>query len=116
MRANLADIPWLIRCATLPPGCIGRFFHEMSHHMIFDTSLSRELAFLESQAQTTAILGKYPKQVKPATLILDSLLRVWVTSECLKPLAEGLALYAEHDIYDRSEEHTSELQSHSFIS
>jgi hypothetical protein len=109
------DLRWLQYIAAgavpLPPKTITLFLHEAAHHLVFDTPVAWALASLDVDARSCAARFKNSAEVPPdaALRIFESTLRIQVASNFLKPLNEGIALFAEHEIYDDTESDLSAL-------
>jgi hypothetical protein len=83
----------------MPIDALLPFCHEITHHLIFDTAVGSALAGLETQARAMAAQCNRVGVVDPRTelALFDFQLRFRTISDLLKPLDEGLALFAELD-------------------
>jgi len=108
--AAAIDPQWLrwiaIGEVQLPPRTVTLFLHEVAHHLVFDSPVAWALASLDTDARSCAARFKNAAEVTPdaALRIFESMLRIQVASSFLKPLNEGIALFAEHEIYDLNSE------------
>lgn len=89
-------VQWLgDRSITINP-VLPTFIHEATHHWTFDSAVGGAIALLELQAKRHAFATRcstYEQQY----YVFDCLMRATVASAILRPLAEGLALFAEYD-------------------
>lgn len=75
---------------------VATFLHESTHHWCFDSLVGGTIAMLELQAMRHATVSRCATH-KEQYHVFDCLLRARVASNLLRPLAEGLALFAEYD-------------------
>jgi hypothetical protein len=81
----------------LAPG----FIHEATHHWCFNSTVGAALAALQLRAQRRlTALASGIRAFSPQA-VGEDMLRVDVAEECLRPLSEGLALFAEFDVTPR---------------
>ena len=89
-------VQWLgDRKTTIDP-VVPTFLHEVTHHWTFDSLVGGAIALLVLQAKRHAFATRcetYEQQY----YVFDCLMRATVASTILRPLAEGLALFAEYD-------------------
>ena len=78
----------------LAPG----FIHEATHHWCFHSTVGAALAALQLGAQRRATASIAGLRDFPPETLQEALARVDAAEECLRPLAEGLALFAEFDV------------------
>jgi hypothetical protein len=74
------------------------FLHEAMHHWCFLSPVGSTLAYLKLRASEHAARIPLSSQSTDAESdLLEDLIRYRVTSELMRPLAEGLALFAQYD-------------------
>ena len=78
----------------LAPG----FIHEATHHWCFHSTVGAALAVLQLNAQRRATATLTGLRAFATESLRDAMVRVDAAEECLRPLAEGLALFAEFDV------------------
>lgn len=85
-----------------PPRLLPSFLHEATHHWCFDSPLGYLVAgfFLRSRQHALT----FGTSTENAWDLLDDYLRYWTTVRLLRPLAEGMALFAEHDLNSSPDE------------
>jgi len=77
-----------------PPNTVQPFVHELTHHWCFHSAVGLALALLRFRS-----LRRPPTLDRDAApLLLDEMLTVDTMLELIRPLSEGLALFAEYDI------------------
>ncbi len=83
-------------------GVVPTFIHEMTHHWCFDTPVGWTIALLQMRAARRAVAVARETDASAfalgAAAVFADVARVNVLLEVLRPLAEGLALFAEHDL------------------
>jgi hypothetical protein len=74
------------------------FLHEATHHWCFDTpvGIAMHLLFLRARRAAYAAVTGTPSR-DDGWDIFDSVVRYEIMREVIRPLSEGLALFAEHD-------------------
>ncbi len=80
----------------IPRDLSSTFMHEMTHHWCFDSPLGLALSLVKSRITygiTALELGIEYEELD----VLDDIIRYQTTIELMRPIAEGLALFAEHD-------------------
>jgi hypothetical protein len=94
----------------LPLRCAPQFLHEVTHHWCFDSPVGLVLTLLQMrarrralamiQAESLAQVGELASESSSDDVydILEDVIRVDATLEIMRPLSEGLALFAEHDL------------------
>lgn len=82
----------------MPIGTLPTFLHEVTHHWCFDTPVGVALHLLFLQARRSAWIGLKQRSEDHAWDTLDSVVRYEAALNLLRPLSEGLALFAEHDV------------------
>jgi len=102
-----ADLPHLLGVGTTSPELLLSLTHEGAHHMTFASPVGLSIAFLNSRARRQA-LATLDGQDQDYALAL-SYLGKKLTTEMLRPLAEGIALCAEFDVLNRRSEFISNL-------
>ncbi|MEP6729372.1 MAG: hypothetical protein ABJE10_01985 [bacterium] len=80
----------------LPRHCFGPLVHEMTHHWCFHSAVGNALACLSLRIRRRAFLLDGTEASELA--LLDDIIRYDTAMEMLRPLAEGLALFAEFDM------------------
>jgi hypothetical protein len=89
-------VQWLGNRKTTIDPVVPTFLHEVTHHWTFDSAVGATIALLTLQAKRHAFATRcatYKQQYD----VFDCLMRATVASTVLRPLAEGLALFAEYD-------------------
>ena len=84
----------------LPKRCVPQFLHEVMHHWCFNSPVGLALALLQIRAHRTAVSRLLSDSVDDRTrfAIAQDLSRVHCFLEFTRPVLEGLALFAEHDL------------------
>lgn len=85
----------------LPYFALPQVLHELTHQWCFDTVVGRTVTYLLFRAQREAVLGD------PHGRVWREASRAELIQQILLPLAEGMALFAEHDLYPGSVECTA---------
>src|SRR5215470_9519372 len=80
-----------------PPGVLPQFTHELTHHWCFNSPVGFALAFLELEATAIMVSGKV-KDPAVRMRVRDCLLKATVARSMLRPIAEGMSLFAEFDV------------------
>jgi hypothetical protein len=84
--------------SRLPMTCLSAFLHEGTHHWSFFSPVGTTLAFLALRARrrAAATSGRDPTNDEIWDVV-DDLVRYSAGVEVLRPISEGLALFAEFD-------------------
>jgi hypothetical protein len=95
------DLPGLLQ-GVLPTRALPSFIHEATHHWCFLSPVGQAITLLALRARRRAILNGIAMaqgQIRPYARdeVLDPAIRVEAFTELNRPLAEGLALFAEFD-------------------
>jgi hypothetical protein len=85
----------------LPYIALPQVLHELTHQWCFNSVVGRTVTYLLFRAQREAALGD------PKRRVWRDAHRAEMIQHILLPLAEGMALFAEHDLYPGSVESTS---------
>ena len=85
----------------LPYFALPQVLHELTHQWCFNSVVGRTITYLLFRAQREAALGD------PYGRVLREASRAELIQQILLPLAEGMALLAEHDLYPGSFESTA---------
>jgi hypothetical protein len=85
----------------LPPRLAPAFIHEATHHWCFNTSVGLALTLLFLRTRRRAHAARSGLQSFSGHEICSDVAKVETAEECLRPLAEGLALFAEFDVTPR---------------
>jgi hypothetical protein len=94
----------------LPGDCLPAFLHEATHHWCFFSPVGTTLAFLAQRARRrAALIAAEAAPAIDAWDLVDDLVRYKAGTECLRPLSEGLALFAELDVVPGSSKVTSDV-------
>jgi hypothetical protein len=97
LDVTLANI---LKRGQLPPMSYPAFVHECTHHWSFHTEVGVALAMLQLNARRKAMLMKKTSATfSDLEAISEAQTRYETTIALLKPLAEGLALFAEFDAF-----------------
>lgn len=95
---------------TAPSDQLSVFIHEATHHWCFMSPVAQTLAALALRAQRRALtLIQAGRDQELEALLLDDLIRTRIAMKFLRPLAEGLAAFAE---FDSTSKVWSTTQSH----
>lgn len=89
-------VQWLGNRTIAIDPVVPEFLHEVTHHWTFDSLVGGTIALLVLQAKRHAFATRcatYEQQY----YVFDRLMRATVASTILRPLTEGLALFAEYD-------------------
>jgi hypothetical protein len=97
------DLGSLLEWGHAPEALLPAFLHEATHHWCFNTAVGNTLGILAGRVRTAAARWiiqdrRDDSLVRP---LVDRLNRVETALTLLRPLAEGLALFAEFDINSR---------------
>lgn len=85
----------------LPYFALPQVLHELTHQWCFNSVVGRTITYLLFRAQREAALGD------PHGRVWREASRAELIQQILLPLAEGMALFAEHDLYPGSFESTA---------
>lgn len=92
---------------TMPEELLPPFLHEATHHWCFLSPVGFTLASLQLQARRRALLllneQEHDRRSELEFGLLEDLIRFETASAYLRPLAEGLALFAEFDAMTKTE-------------
>jgi len=107
------DLPKLMGVGAWPEEMLAPFMHELTHHWCFHGTLGNVLAALNLRSAETAIFGNAggPELV----LALRDHLTFRGVLEFLRPLCEGLALFAEFDTIPGRGRVASDLQQFTWM-
>ncbi len=89
-------VQWLSNRTTVINPVVPEFLHEVTHHWTFDSSVGGAIAMLVLQAKRHAFATRCATY-EQLYYVFDCLMRATVASTILRPLTEGLALFAEYD-------------------
>jgi hypothetical protein len=107
------DFDALMGWGSLPPELLPGFLHELTHHWCFLSPVGFTLAMLQLRARRSGVLlfnGKGDTEELSQRLWAD-LSRYETVATMLRPLAEGLALFAEFDAMSGPESEILSLPS-----
>ncbi|HEX2522199.1 MAG TPA: hypothetical protein VHP35_08735, partial [Terriglobia bacterium] len=99
MQADLLDI---FRVGPAPERHLASFLHEATHHWCFHSTVMSSLALLMFEIRRQLVrlsLGEESREGKMK--LLDRVSRFDATLECVRPISEGLACFAEFDAVPR---------------
>jgi hypothetical protein len=71
---------------------LGPALHELTHHWCFDSPVGSTLALLKLESNHAIFTGRSQRDV------FDPFARLRIATQILRPIAEGLALFAELDM------------------
>lgn len=96
------DLAQMMQAGRYPIAYLPDFLHEFVHHSCFQSPVGTALALIQLRARRTAVLLDKPEEAPPGVhvdqwALLDSVVRYETAIALMRPLAEGLALYAEFD-------------------
>jgi hypothetical protein len=100
-----AYLKWFAKRETKIDPVIPQFMHEFTHHWCFNSSVGQATAFLWMRA---AFLGLFKKPTSEHDAVLD-ISKYTACTMLLKPITEGLALFAECDTYSGQSNVVSEV-------
>lgn len=87
-----------IRDRDLPLECLPTFLHETTHHWCFSSPVGLASLLLFFRARRIAVLvGRDRDDRDRIYQLLDAVIRYDFAQGLMRPLAEGIALFAEHD-------------------
>ena len=92
-------VRWVESRSARIESVIPQFLHEFTHHWCFNSLVGKTLALLRMRAQYRSLFR--PAGQREDLVCLD-LVRHEVAKEVLKPITEGLALFAEFDLVSGS--------------
>lgn len=107
------DFDALMGWGSFPDDLLPGFVHELTHHWCFLSPVGFALSMMQLRAHRSGVLlynGVGDQQALRKRL-LDDLLRCETTAIMLRPLAEGLALFAEFDAVSSKESSVRSLPS-----
>jgi hypothetical protein len=82
----------------LPIGTLPTFLHEATHHWCLDTPVGIALHLLSMRARRAAVAAHAGSVTHDAGWdLLDIVVRYELVRDFMRPLSEGIALFAEHD-------------------
>ena len=89
----------LLQIGNYPSRYLPDFLHEFVHHWCFHSPVGAALAFLQMRAFRTAMLKMKEEEIgeKDALEVAEDFIRYETAITLMRPLAEGLALFAEFD-------------------
>jgi hypothetical protein len=100
LRAQLLDL--IDPRASIPQALLPTFLHEATHHWCFTSSVGTAIAILAMRGRVSAlraIEASTPQDAKMWELrAADDITRAEVALQLLRPLAEGMATFAEFDL------------------
>jgi hypothetical protein len=90
---------YLAKAATrdFPIDLLGPILHEITHHSCFDSVVGCALSALHMRARRYAFLTECC-EAADTQRVLEDLIRYETATRLLRPLSEGLALFAEFDV------------------
>jgi hypothetical protein len=93
------DFDALMGWGSLPPQLLPGFLHELTHHWCFLSPVGFALATLQLRARRSGVLlsSGHGDRDELSNRLFADLARYETVSTMLRPLAEGLALFAEFD-------------------
>jgi hypothetical protein len=94
-----------------PQSCLPSFLHELVHHWCFQSAVGSTLALLYLRARRRALMISGPEEKSSPISdfdVVEDLGRYELVVNLLRPLAEGLALFAEFDVVPQ---HTSRFMT-----
>lgn len=88
-----------------PMNILLTFLHEGTHHWCFEGALGYAVSatWLRARRRASRIVDKPDATVAERYDLADDLIRYWSVVLLLRPLSEGMALFAEHDLYPNVE-------------
>lgn len=103
----------IVKRRHFPAKILPTFLHEFMHHWCFNSAVGRSVAgsyALARRYAATSILN----EIKNANddqywLFFHNIVRFRLTNSLLRPISEGLALFAEHDSFTGEQELVSEV-------
>lgn len=99
LQSSLTDLT----LGRWPTTILRSYLHEATHHWCFQSVLGSMLSMLWLRTFTNAYRLK-DINGDDAWDIVDDLTRYWCTVKLMRPLAEGLAMFSEHDLYPAKSE------------
>lgn len=108
------DLKWFMLRGRLPNPLFGPFVHELTHHWCFHSPVGLALAYLHRRASRRAesissLDDSSDEFQEGAGRILEDLTRIEIALKLMRPLAEGLAQFAEFDILPGDSQLLSEV-------
>src|SRR5262249_38516187 len=88
----------LFQRGGFPPDCLPQFLHELVHHWCFLSVVGSGLACLETRARLSMLEPLTAGKPEREKLALEDVTRYETDRDFFRPLAEGLALFAEYDV------------------
>jgi hypothetical protein len=99
-RFNLGEGVDVAARQQLPIRCLPQFLHETMHHWCFDSPVGMAIFLLQMRARRAAVSALFNDVTgEIQRKIADDAGRVACFQEFMRPVNEGLALFAEHDAY-----------------
>ncbi len=108
------DLANMLQAGRYPNKYLGDFLHELMHHWCFLSPVGTALSLLQMRARRNALLhiietSEYPNN--DLDKIAEDTLRYEAAIGVLRPLAEGLALFADFDAFPGNSEIMSIIMS-----
>jgi hypothetical protein len=97
------DLAGMLMVGKYPQRLLPTFLHEMVHHWCFHSPVGSVLSYLQLRARRNSLLLLLESHHDPGDVdrsfdILLDLLRYEAAINLMRPLAEGMALFAEFDV------------------
>jgi hypothetical protein len=106
------DLVGMLGRGVLAPRFVPSFIHEVTHHRCFWSPVGNAVAWVNMRARRRALHAAAHGaggDDDEALDVFDDFIRCETTLEALRPLTEGLALFAEHDVVPGSSPSLSEV-------
>src|SRR6266851_4000128 len=81
-----------------PHSCLPGFLHELTHPWCFQPPVAAALALLRLRARRSALLTASGDKIRDDLRVAEDVIRYETAVALLRPLSEGLALFAEFDV------------------
>jgi hypothetical protein len=91
------DAGGFVKRGCMPGSCLPSFLHESVHHWCFHTQVGMALTLLHLRARRRALLLLKDSPVDTYEIVED-FVRYEIATALLRPLHDGLALFAEFDV------------------
>jgi hypothetical protein len=91
------DFEGFFQLGGFPTSSLPSLLHESVHHWCFNSAVGNALALLQLRCYSRVVEWYSKRTNKAVQRVIEDLMRFQTATTFLRPLAEGLALFAEYD-------------------